>query len=47
MLLAIMIIGIIGWIETGIGLFLAEAVLGGVMFGLNLLMILAESSKKN
>lgn len=32
--LAIMIIGIIGWIQTGNPLFMATAIMGGILFGL-------------
>jgi preprotein translocase subunit SecG len=45
MLLAIMIIGIVGWVETGNGLFMATAILGGIMFGLNLVLVIANSVK--
>ena len=32
--LAIMIIGIIGWLQTGNPLFMATAIMGGILFGL-------------
>jgi hypothetical protein len=34
MSLAIMIIGIVGWVQTGNGLFLATSILSGISFGL-------------
>lgn len=31
--IAIMVLGIVGWVSTGNGLFLATAILGGILLG--------------
>ena len=47
MMLAIMIIGIVGWIETGNYLFLSTAILGGLLLGFNWTAVLVHCSKED